>query len=98
MLKNRATSLLTAVVLLFSLSAFSQQRNRDERPANPTATPEQKQSPAPSDAKKDSGEQPPIVTHHEIHIGGKTLRYTATTGLMPLRNADNGEVEAHIFY
>ncbi|HWG88153.1 MAG TPA: hypothetical protein VN679_10255, partial [Candidatus Acidoferrales bacterium] len=31
-------------------------------------------------------------------MGGKTLRYTATTGMMPLKNADTGEVEAHIFY
>ncbi len=38
-----------------------------------------------------------MVTHHEIHVGGKTLKYTATTGMMPLRDA-NGEIEAHIFF
>ena len=39
-----------------------------------------------------------MITHHEIRVGGKTLRYTATTGMMPLKNNDTGEVEAHIFY
>ncbi len=48
--------------------------------------------------KKDIPEQPPSVTHHEIHAGGKTLRYTVTTGMMPLKNNDTGEVEADIFY
>jgi len=42
-------------------------------------------------------EEPPVVTHHEIHMGGKTLKYTATTGLMPLRDA-KGETEAQIFF
>ena len=37
------------------------------------------------------------MTHHEIHVGGKLLRYTATAGLMPLRNAE-GETEANIFF
>ena len=43
-------------------------------------------------------ETPPIVTHHEIHVGGRVLRYTATTGLMPIRNTDNDEIEANIFF
>jgi carboxypeptidase C (cathepsin A) len=42
-------------------------------------------------------EEPPVVTHHEIHIGGKTLKYTATTGMMPLRDA-KGETDAQIFF
>ncbi|PYS78702.1 MAG: peptidase S10 [Acidobacteria bacterium] len=42
-------------------------------------------------------DNPPVVTKHEIRIGGRTLRYTVTTGVMPLRNAA-GETEARIFY
>jgi len=30
-------------------------------------------------------EEPPVVTKHQIHANGKTLSYTATTGMMPLR-------------
>jgi carboxypeptidase C (cathepsin A) len=42
-------------------------------------------------------EEAPVVTHHEIRAGGKTLKYTATTGMLPLRDA-KGETEAHIFF
>src|SRR2546427_2426221 len=42
-------------------------------------------------------EEPPVVTHHEIRAGGKTLRYTATVGMMPIKNRD-GEAEARIFF
>ncbi len=38
----------------------------------------------------------PVVTHHEITVGGRTLKYTATAGLMPIRDRD-GTTEAHIF-
>jgi carboxypeptidase C (cathepsin A) len=43
-------------------------------------------------------EEPPVVTHHEIHVGGRILKYTATTGYMPIRNEENGEIEANIFF
>ena len=107
MMLRRASSLLIAVVLLFSLCAVGQQRNRGDQPprpapaASPADQPAKPAAPAAGeakDAKKEPAEQPPVVTHHEIHVGGKTLRYTATTGMMPLKNNDTGEVEAHIFY
>jgi carboxypeptidase C (cathepsin A) len=69
------------------------------------------QAPAPTDAPKPpegkpaekstdksvDKEEPPVVTHHEIRVGAKTLKYTATTGMMPLRDA-KGDIDAHIFY
>ena len=95
----RRTSVCLFAVLLFSLSTFGQ-RNRPPAPA-PAASPadpaKPSGTPAP-EAKKEQPEQPPIVTHHEIHVGGKILHYTATTGMMPLKNNDTGEVEAHIFF
>jgi carboxypeptidase C (cathepsin A) len=42
-------------------------------------------------------EEPPVVTRHEARLGGRTLRYTVTTGMMPLKN-EAGETEASIFY
>ena len=42
-------------------------------------------------------DETPVVTHHSINIGGKTLNYTATVAQMPLKNAA-GDTEAHIFY
>ena len=100
---RRASSLLISAGIFFSLCAFGQQRNRGERPPSPTpaASPaEQAKSSGnqSGEAKKEAPEPPPIVTHHEIHVGSKALRYTATTGMMPLQNKDTGEVEAHIFY
>ncbi|HEX3094714.1 MAG TPA: peptidase S10, partial [Candidatus Angelobacter sp.] len=79
---RRALSLLTAAVFLFSLCAFAQ-RNRGERPTTPApaASPAEQVKPAgatAADAKKEPPEAPPIVTHHEIHVAGKTLHYTAT--------------------
>src|SRR5437588_9555727 len=101
MLLRRAPSCLI-FAMLFSLCAFGQ-RNRSDRPpaTAPAASPTEQAKPAGTPAaepKKEAPEQPPVVTHHEIHVGGKTLRYTATAGMMPLKNTDTGEVEAHIFY
>jgi carboxypeptidase C (cathepsin A) len=42
-------------------------------------------------------DETPVVTHHSIAIGGKTINYTATAAQMPLIDA-SGETEAHIFY
>ena len=55
------------------------------------------QAPAKPTEKKEEPEQPPVVTHHSIHLNGRELKYTATTGLMPIKNSD-GDTEAHIFY
>ncbi len=56
------------------------------------------------EAKKENGKKPgrsdddePVVTEHEIQIGERTLAYTATAGMLPIRN-DAGTTEAHIFY
>src|SRR5258707_5942007 len=99
---RRASFCLIPLVFLFSLCAFAQ-RNRGERPPapTPTASPSEQAKPAgtpAAEAKKEPVEPAPTVTHHEIHVGGKTLHYTATTGMMPLKNNDTGEVEAHIFF
>src|ERR1043165_1250250 len=51
----------------------------------------------PQERPSPSPEEPPVITHHEIRVGGKTLRYTATPGMMPIKNRD-GETEARIFF
>ncbi|HWZ30160.1 MAG TPA: hypothetical protein VNX18_02445, partial [Bryobacteraceae bacterium] len=42
-------------------------------------------------------EEKPIVTKHEMVLNGRTLKYTATTGFMPLKNAQ-GEIDANLFF
>jgi carboxypeptidase C (cathepsin A) len=56
-------------------------------------------TPAATPAERDPAMQdlPPVVTKHQITVGGRPLRYTVTTGVMPLRNAA-GETEARLFY
>lgn len=39
----------------------------------------------------------PVQTQHEIKLDGRTLKYTVTTGTIPI-NSTSREVEAHIFY
>ena len=43
-------------------------------------------------------DEPPVVTQHEITVAGKSLKYTATTGYIPIKNAQTLENEAHMFY
>ena len=47
--------------------------------------------------RSDSPREQASVTHHAIQIGGRLLRYTATAGLMPVRN-EQGNLQAEIFY
>lgn len=41
---------------------------------------------------------PPIETQHQITIDGRTLDYTATVGIIPLKDPDKDEVTAGIFF
>ncbi len=54
-------------------------------------------TPEPDTSKAALVEAPPVVTHHELRLGARLLKYTVTTGLMPLRD-DQGEIEARVFY
>jgi carboxypeptidase C (cathepsin A) len=80
-----------------------------EKPAEPAAKPEAapEQRPAmhetPGDKDKDKEERydmtevPPVVTHHQITVEGKALKYTATAGRLPIKRGD-GKIEAEMFY
>ncbi len=101
MILCRTSTLFFAFISLSSLFAVAQQRGSGTPAATPAAVADQAPKPPAaqsSEAKKEAPEPPPVITHHEVHVGGKTLRYTATAGMMPLKNNDTGDVEAHIFY
>jgi carboxypeptidase C (cathepsin A) len=51
----------------------------------------------PASASPATPEEAPIVNTHEIKLGGKTLNYTVTTGMMPVKN-EAGETEANLFF
>lgn len=100
---------LWCVVLTFALGASAQQpegRRPEQRPqqapAAPAAeTPQNQTHPEgavrPAQPAPEPPEEKPVITHHTITVNGKTVRYTATTGFMPLRD-NTGKIEARIFY
>ena len=45
----------------------------------------------------DMTEAAPIVTHHQVTVDGKLLRYSATAGRLPIKRGD-GKIEAEMFY
>ncbi|MGA8154269.1 MAG: peptidase S10 [Terriglobales bacterium] len=67
-------------------------------------SPEQKpQRKSSGDKEKDKEEHfdmtevAPVVTHHQINVNGKTLKYTATAGRLPIKRGD-GKIEAEMFF
>ena len=45
----------------------------------------------------DVAEVPPVITHHQITLNGKTLSYTTTAGRLPIKRGD-GKTEAEMFF
>jgi len=45
----------------------------------------------------DVSEVPPVVTHHQLILDGKLLKYTATTGRLPIKRGD-GKIDAEMFF
>src|SRR5215510_13579591 len=102
--------MLAILFVCFALLSFGQEEGQGRRPPQqPSATPGATASPStspgsgtqaqrgPQERPSPSPEEPPVVTHHEIRVGGRTLRYTATAGMMPIKNRD-GETEARMFF
>ena len=103
--------LAPALLLAIALPAFSQQP-ATPRATTPQSTeaeapaPQRAETPAPqtggggatnTNFHFDMKETPASVTHHSITVGGKTLRYTATAGRLPIKNGE-GTAEALMFY
>ncbi len=71
--------------------------------AEPAAEPKPAPRETPADREKDKEERydmtetAPVVTHHQITVDGKALKYTATAGRLPIKRGD-GKIEAEMFY
>lgn len=91
------------VAVLLSLSPAMAQRRRgapaSDAPAADAPKPPEaaKPEPAKPEPAKPAPEEKPVVTHHEIRVGGKPLPYTVTTGMLPIKN-NTGETEANMFF
>ncbi|HSY63519.1 MAG TPA: hypothetical protein VK829_02920 [Terriglobales bacterium] len=68
-----------------------------------TPAPEEHKPDAAKDAAADKedhydvSEVPPVVTHHQISVDGKLLKYTATAGRLPIKREDS-KIEAEMFF
>lgn len=76
-----------ALSLLVSLPVHAQQAQQRQpadsvRPAPPAAV---------------GPEQPPVITRHQITVRGAALKYTVTSGMMPVKN-EQGVTEGQIFF
>jgi carboxypeptidase C (cathepsin A) len=93
MIKFRFLALVSILALMAPL-ALPQGRGPGRGGNAPAAA-----TPAAVDAPKPEAlkEEQPIVTRHELKLNGKTLNYTATTGMMPVKDK-NGLIEANLFY
>src|SRR5439155_27194065 len=80
-------------------------KEKEKKPEEPTAKnpepapgqPEQKPGDEKKDLHFDVTEVAPMVTHHQVTAEGKTLKYTATAGRLPIKRAD-GKIEAEMFF
>jgi len=87
--------------------AAAQKQSQQPKPEEPSAktaepTPPQPEPKAGEDKDKkeehyDMTEVAPVVTHHQITVDGKTLKYTATAGRLPIKRGD-GKIEAEMFF
>ena len=67
----------------------------EQRPNTPPDGPADKER--DKELRFDMTEKPPSITHHQITVDGKLLKYTATAGFLPIKRAD-GKIEAEMFY
>lgn len=95
------SSLLLSPFLRLSAQQPGEQDQQPAEQTPPTRAPaaagNAKVTEKAKEPKEKEEEKPPMVTHHEMRLRGKALKYTATVGLMPIRNAD-GDTEAYIFF
>jgi carboxypeptidase C (cathepsin A) len=86
-------------------TAPAKQKQQEQKPEESQPKPTEPATPPPQpkpgeDAKAehyDMTEIAPIVTHHQIALDGKTLKYTATAGRLPIKRGD-GKIEAEMFF
>jgi carboxypeptidase C (cathepsin A) len=90
------------VSLFLSLALLIAPLQQPSQPAPQDSQTRQAAAPKPTDRVAEKEKQPvveekPVITKHEIKAGSKALKYTATTGMMPIKN-QAGDIEAQIFF
>ncbi len=76
-------------------SAIKPEPSTEQRPVSREASPDNKDK--DKEEHYDVSEVPAVVTHHQITVDGKLLKYSATAGRLPIKRGD-GKIEAEMFY
>ena len=79
-------SIFLSFLFLFQIPTGDRQPQRTQQPDQP------------SQQVRASSEDAMSITKHSMQLGSRTLNYTATTGYMPIKNAQTGETEAKLFF
>src|SRR5262245_27605570 len=95
-------SLILLIALFFQGGGQRQFPGQQQPGATPQASPPTGQTGGgqqgrPQPQATPTPEEPPVVTKHSINVGGNTINYTATAGIMPIKNRE-GEVEDRMFF
>ncbi|HET9453475.1 MAG TPA: hypothetical protein VFO66_04235 [Gemmatimonadaceae bacterium] len=98
----RLPRLAAAVILLVPAGSFAQNPNApaQQRPAataQDTAGRARVPTARPNDIVAQT-EAPPVVTRKSITVRGQAISYTASTGMLPIRNEQTKEVEGGMYY
>jgi carboxypeptidase C (cathepsin A) len=98
------STVILILVAASGLLAHGQQRERQlGEPSGQSPAQEQQAhvpasvEPPKTEKEHERAEEKPVVTHHKVQAGGKTLAYTATTGRLPIKN-EQEHTEAEMFY
>ena len=105
--RRTVAAVLAAVITIGTPLVAQQPRQRPSRPAaaadttragGDSARPNRGGGAADSARLSAIAMRPPVVTHHTMRLEGTTLAYTATTGMLPIRNDTTGAAEGYVFY
>ena len=77
-------------------SAIKPEPASEQRPASREVAPDNKDN-KDKEEHYDVSEVPAVITHHQVTVDGKLLKYTATAGRLPIKRGD-GKIEAEMFY
>ena len=99
---NRKSSAQTTESPSQTPAEHPQHEEREAKPSTPPSQPEPAQpGGAPGEGLRpmhfDMTEVPPVVTQHEMRVNGNLLKYTATVGRLPIKDAE-GKIEAEMFF
>lgn len=98
MIRRQVMVFLMAATFVAAFSGWAATRpGQSEASQSGPATAAQAKPSAAGAKNEGKEEEKPVVTRHQVTVNGKVLSYTATAGMMPIRD-DAGTLQAHMFY